>query len=142
MRAMSSEPEVPRGIIKGDGYAVTTLHDLGPGPGFLKVRRELDVDEFGVNAIVLPEGFESGFHYHERQQELYFVHRGTLEIEFGDGRLFLLPEGGMARVDAATHRKLRNAGKGDVVYVAVGAEGGYVGRDAHVPEGDQRVRRG
>ena len=54
-------------------------------PGFRKIRPELDVTEFGVNAIVLPAGIETGFHMHERQQELYFVHAGEIEIEFGDG---------------------------------------------------------
>ena len=58
---------------------------MGDGPGFRKVRRELDVTAFGVNAIVLPPGFEPGFHYHDEQEELYFVHQGEVEFEFGDG---------------------------------------------------------
>ncbi len=55
------------------------------GPGFRKVRKGLGVTAFGVNAIVLPPGIETGFHYHDEQEELYFVHRGTIEMEFGDG---------------------------------------------------------
>ena len=50
------------------------------GPGFRKVRRALGVTAFGVNAIELPAGFETGRHYHEEQEELYFVHRGRIEI--------------------------------------------------------------
>ena len=57
--------------------------------------------EFGVNAIVLPAGIETGPHMHERQQELYFVHAGEVEIEFGDGSTHVLGPGGLARVDAA-----------------------------------------
>jgi len=63
-----------------------------------------------------------------------------MEIEFGDGHVFDFPEGAMARVDAGTHRRLRNVGEDDAIYVAVGAEGGYVGRDGRVPEGEVRVR--
>ena len=37
-------------VLTGDGYAVGSLDALGEGPGFRKVRRELDVKEFGVNA--------------------------------------------------------------------------------------------
>jgi quercetin dioxygenase-like cupin family protein len=72
-------------IATGEGYSVGHLDDLGDGPGFRKIRPELDVTEFGVNAIVLPAGIETGFHMHERQQELYFVHSGWVEIEFDDG---------------------------------------------------------
>ena len=126
--------------MEGGGYAVGDLDGLGEGYGFRKIRKELDVTEFGVNAIVLPPGIETGFHAHERQQELYFVHRGEIEIEFGDGSKHVLGPGGLARVDAPTMRKLKNVGEDDAVYVIVGAEGGYVGRDGIAPEGEQRVR--
>jgi len=128
--------------IEGDGYAVANLDGLGEGYGFRKIRRELGVSEFGINAIVLPEDWETGLHYHERQQELYFVHAGEIEIEFGDGGVHRLGPGGVARVDAETVRKIRNRGPGDATYVIVGAEGGYVGRDGRLPEGeeDQRAR--
>ena len=129
------------GLAKGDGYAVATLDDLGEGPGFRKVRRELDVQEFGVNAIVMPPGIESGFHYHDDQEELYFVHAGTIEIEFGDGSVHRLGPGGFARVDAPTHRKVKSVGDEDAVYVIVGAKGGYVGRDGRRPEGEPQVRQ-
>ena len=32
---------------------------------------------FGVNAIEIPPGFQTGRHFHEEQEELYFVHRGA-----------------------------------------------------------------
>ena len=125
---------------KGDGYAVASLDSMGDGPGFRKIRRELDVTEFGVNAIVMPPEIESGFHFHEKQEELYFVHAGEIEMEFGDGTTHRLGPGGLARVDAATHRKVRNPGDSDAVYVIVGAKGGYVGRDGQAPEGEERVQ--
>ena len=125
-------------VVSGDGFAVGSLDGLGDGPGFRKVRRELDVKEFGVNAIVMPEGMSSGFHFHDRQEELYFVHSGEIEMEFGDGSKHRLGPGGLARVDAATHRKVENVGSGEAVYVIVGAEGGYVGRDGILPDGEPR----
>jgi mannose-6-phosphate isomerase-like protein (cupin superfamily) len=128
-------------VRKGEGYAVANLDDLGEGPGFRKVRKGLEVTAFGVNAIVLPAGIETGFHYHDEQEELYFLHRGTLEIEFGDGTVERLEAGGLARVDAATVRKLRNAGDVDAVYLCAGGKDGYVGRDGRVREGEeQRVK--
>ena len=127
------------GVRRGDGYAVGHLDDLGDGPGFRKVRRGLDVTAFGVNAIVMPAGYQSGFHAHETQEELYFVHRGTIEMEFGDGSLERLEEGAFARVDAATMRKMRNVGDRDAIYLCAGGKDGYVGRDAHVPAGEDRV---
>jgi len=125
---------------EGDGYQVASLDDLGQDYGFRKVRSELGVTEFGVNAIVLPPGIETGFHAHERQQELYFVHAGELEFQFGDGSKQVLGAGFFARVDASTMRKIKNVGDADAVYVIVGGEGGYVGRDGIAPEGEQRVR--
>lgn len=129
------------GTVSGDGYAVSSLDDIGEGYGFRKIRRELGVEAFGVNAIAIPPGFESGFHFHDEQEELYFVHSGQVEIEFGDGSTHTLAPGGLARVDAPTHRKVRNVGETDAVYVVVGAKGGYVGRDGRVPEGEQRINR-
>jgi quercetin dioxygenase-like cupin family protein len=126
-------------VKKGDGWAVGHLDDLGEGPGFRKVRKGLDVTAFGVNAIVVPPGYESGAHSHELQQELYFVHSGTVEIEFGDGSVERLEEGAFARVDAPTVRKLRNVGDGEAVYLCVGGKDGYVGRDGVAPEGEPRV---
>jgi mannose-6-phosphate isomerase-like protein (cupin superfamily) len=123
----------------GDGFAVAGLDGLGEGYGFRKIRRALDVKEFGVNAIVLPPGYETGSHLHERQEELYFVHRGTVEITL-DGTPHRLGEGGLARVDASTVRSVKNVGEGDAVYLIVGAAGGYVGRDGKLPEGETSPR--
>ena len=128
-----------RDVIEGDGYAVAHIDAMGDDYGFRKVRRAVGVTEFGVNAVVVPPGYGGGGHFHDEQQELYFVHRGTMEFEFGDGSTHLLGPGAVARVDAATVRRFRNVGDEDAVYVIVGAKGGYVGRDAHLPPGEERV---
>ena len=128
-------------VIAGDGWAVANLADLGDGPGFRKIRGQLGVDAFGVNAIVLPPGIETGRHFHDEQQELYFLHAGAVEMEFGDGSVQRLEAGGLARVDASTVRLIRNVGDTDAVYVCVGGKDGYVGRDGRLPEGeDSRTR--
>ena len=125
---MTKEP------IKGDGWAAASIDDLGDGPGFRKVRSALGVTAFGVNAVVLPPGFTSRRHFHERQQELYLVLRGELEFQLGEDRHTLGP-GGLVRVDPATVRALRNTSDTEeAVYFCVGGEGGYVGRDGQVPD--------
>jgi len=126
-------------ITKGEGYAVANLSDLGEGPGFRKIRKELGVTAFGANAIVLPPSYETGSHYHDEQEELYFLHHGRIEMEFGDGSTHELSPGGLARVDAATVRKVRNPSDSEeAVYVVVGGKDGYIGRDGRQPEGETR----
>jgi uncharacterized cupin superfamily protein len=125
-------------IVVGDGYAVANVDAIGEGYGFRKIRQALGVTAFGINAIVLPPGVETGRHYHDEQEETYFVHRGTLEFEFGDGSKHVLGPGGIARVDAATIRKVKNVSGEDAVYVIVGGKNGYVGRDGRLPEGEER----
>jgi quercetin dioxygenase-like cupin family protein len=121
--------------IEGDGYAVSSLEDLGQGYGFRKVRRELGVTAFGINAIVLPPGHRTGEHYHDEQEETYFVHSGEIEFRFGDGSAHVLGPGGFARVDPLTHRGMRNTGESDAIVLVVGGKGGYIGRDGK-PVGD------
>jgi len=131
-----------REVVEGEGYAVANIDGIGEGPGFRKIRRELGVTAFGINAIVLPAGIETGRHYHDEQEETYFVHRGRVEFEFGDGSTHVLGPGGVARVDAATVRRMKNVGDEDAVYVIAGGKDGYVGRDGRLPEGEEgRVRQ-
>ena len=120
----------------GDGWAIATLDDMGEGPGFRKIRHAVDVTAFGVNAIVFPPSFSAGYHFHDTQEELYFLHSGRMEIEFGDGTRHELRPGSVARVDAPTVRRLRNVGDEEAVVLVVGGKDGYVGRDAHLPEGE------
>jgi len=128
-----------RAVTKGEGYALANLADLGEGPGFRKVRKSLGVSAFGVNAIVLPASYETGRHYHEEQEELYFVHSGQIEMRFGDGSTHELGPGGLAWVDAPTVRGIRNLSDSEeAVYVIVGGKDGYVGRDGRQPEGEAK----
>src|SRR5215212_3228418 len=122
----------------GDGWAVGSIDGMGEGPGFRKVRREFD-----VNAVVMPPAYASGPHYHDRQEELYLVHRGEIEFTFGEGvdaASHILGPGGLARVDAPTVRRFRNVSETDeAIYLCVGGAGGYVGRDGRTV-GDEAAR--
>jgi quercetin dioxygenase-like cupin family protein len=123
--------------IHGEGYAVANIDMLGDRYGFRKIRRGLEVTAFGINAVALPPGYETGRHFHDEQEETYFVHRGIVEFQFGDGSSHVLGPGGVARVDPATVRKIRNlSADEDAVYVIAGGKDGYVGRDGRLPEGE------
>jgi quercetin dioxygenase-like cupin family protein len=123
-------------VMEGEGWAVGSVDALGDGPGFRKVRKALGVTAFGVNAIELPPGYETGRHYHDEQQELYFVHRGRIVITLNDDEAHELGPGGLARVDAATIRKIKNVGDEPAVYLVTGGKDGYVGRDGRLPDGE------
>lgn len=63
--------------------------------------------------------FEQGTgHYHEEQEELYVVTRGTLTMRFGD-EIRKLGPGSVARVAARTPRSHRNEGDEPVEMWAV-----------------------
>jgi uncharacterized cupin superfamily protein len=112
-----------------EGYALSTLDAMGEGYGFRKVRHAVGVTAFGINALVIPPGYESGIHYHDEQEETYFVHQGEIEFRFGDGTRHVVGPGGVARVDAATHRGIKNVGDCDAIVLVAGGKDGYVGRD-------------
>jgi uncharacterized cupin superfamily protein len=125
------------------GYSFTTLEELGDDYGFRKVRRALGVTAFGVNALVLPPGFSGFHHWHDNQDELYFVHRGRARVEIGD-EVHELGEGGLLHVESTTRRAVSNASDSeDLVLLIVGGKDGYVERDGHLvdPEGDLARRQ-
>jgi uncharacterized cupin superfamily protein len=114
------------------GYSLTTLEELGDDYGFRKVRRALGVTAFGVNALVLPPGFSGFHHWHDNQDELYFVHRGRARVEIGD-EVHELGEGGLLHVESTTRRTVANASDSeDLVLLVVGGKDGYVERDGHL----------
>ena len=121
-------------------YAFGTLEEMGDGPGFRKVRTALGVEAFGVNAIVMAPGHEGFLHYHDTQDELYFVHRGTARFEV-EGESRDLGPGGLLHVASTTPRKVSNAGSDECVVLVVGAKDGYVGRDGHLVDDADLERR-
>ena len=125
------------------GYMVSSLDELGEGHGFRKVRAALGVTAFGVNAIVFPARYEGPNHFHDTQDEHYFVHKGTATFTF-DGDEHSVGEGGLVHVESTTHRQISNRTDDDLVLLIVGGKGGYVERDGHLvnPEIDLPRRQG
>jgi mannose-6-phosphate isomerase-like protein (cupin superfamily) len=122
------------------GYAISSLDELGEGYGFRKIRRGLGVTAFGVNALVMPSGYEGFLHYHDTQDELYFVHRGTARFEVGDEVRELGP-GSIVHVESTTPRRFSNVGADDLVVLVVGGKDGYVERDGHLVDPERDLER-
>jgi mannose-6-phosphate isomerase-like protein (cupin superfamily) len=121
-------------------YSIASLDELGEGYGFRKIRQSLGVTAFGVNALVFPPGYEGPNHYHDTQDELYFVHRGTATFSF-DGEEHDVFEGGVVHVESTTHRMITNRGEGDLILFIVGGKDGYVERDGKVVSEEDLVKR-
>jgi len=108
-------------------HAFSSLDELGDGYGFRKVRKALGVEAFGVNAIVYPPRYEGPEHYHDTQDELYFVHKGRIRVDV-DGESRELEPGGLFHCSSTTPRRISNAGDEDAIVFVVGGRGGYVER--------------
>jgi mannose-6-phosphate isomerase-like protein (cupin superfamily) len=121
-------------------HAFATLDELGEGPGFRKVRQALGVTAFGVNAIVLPPGHVGFLHYHDEQDELYFVHSGTARFEI-EGESRDLGAGGLCHVESTTPRSVSNPFEEEAIVLVVGAKGGYVGRDGQLVDPERDLAR-
>jgi mannose-6-phosphate isomerase-like protein (cupin superfamily) len=122
------------------GYAKGSIDEMGEGPGFRRIRRELGVKAFGVNALIYPPGQEGFLHYHDEQDELYFVHRGRASFEV-DGDEFELGPGGVVYVESTTPRKIDNRTDQELVVLAVGGKEGYVGRDGQLVDVERDLPR-
>jgi mannose-6-phosphate isomerase-like protein (cupin superfamily) len=121
-------------------HAFSSLDELGDGPGFRKVRSALGVKAFGVNAVVYAPGHVGFEHYHDTQDELYFVHRGRVRVEVG-GETRDIGEGGIFHVESTTPRKVSNPFDENAVLFIVGGCNGYVERDGHLVDPTDIERR-
>jgi mannose-6-phosphate isomerase-like protein (cupin superfamily) len=121
-------------------HVISSLDDLGEGYGFRKVRRPLQVTAFGVNALVMPPGFDGFLHFHDVQDELYFVHQGTARFEV-EGQVRDLGPGSFVHVESTTPRKFSNAGEDDLIVLVIGGKDGYVERDGHLVDPDRDLQR-
>ena len=109
------------------GYSFGSIDEMGDGV-FRKVRRELGVTAFGVNVLVIPPGIVGRAHWHDEQDELYFVHSGRAKFDLPDESRELGP-GGLLHVESTTPRRFTNVGDEELVMLVVGGKDGYVGRD-------------
>ena len=121
-------------------HAFGSIDELGENYGFRKVRQPLGITAFGANVIVYPPGAQGVNHFHDVQDELYFVHSGTARFEV-DGEERVLGPGGLCHVESTTARKVSNAGEDDLVLLVVGGKDGYVERDGQVLSAEDLERR-
>ena len=118
---------MPGGTVKRMGWAASSVGELG-NETFRKVRRELGITAFGANVLVLQPGVTGRPHYHDEQDELYFVHEGHAIFDLPDDRIEL-GAGSMLHVESKTARRVTNPGPDELVMLVIGAKDGYVGRD-------------
>jgi mannose-6-phosphate isomerase-like protein (cupin superfamily) len=99
-----------------DAYAGTSV----PGE-FRWLAGALGTEQVAVTLLRIPphSDFEQGTgHYHERQEEVYIVTRGTLTMRFGD-EIRPVTAGQVVRVPGPTPRSHRNEGDEPVEMWAV-----------------------
>lgn len=104
--------------------------DPGSGERFQTLRRELGVNSFRMNLIVLQPGQRGRIHSHEAQEEVYVVLEGELTLGV-EGEERAIPTYNAVRVAPAVRRQLANRGSGRLVLLALGGAGEHVGRDGH-----------
>jgi uncharacterized cupin superfamily protein len=102
--------------------------ELDSDERFQTLRRELGVQSFGINLIMLEPRQRGRIHAHREQEEVYLVLDGELTLGI-DGYERVLGRNEIVRVGPAVRRQLVNRGPGRLVLLALGGSGEHVGRD-------------
>jgi uncharacterized cupin superfamily protein len=110
------------------GTSFTTL-DFEAGERFVPLRRQLGVESFGLNLMLLEPGQQGRIHRHRDQEEVYVVLEGTLTLELDGGETHTLQPRDAARVAPEVRRRLSNRGDTRVALLALGGAEPHVGRD-------------
>ena len=100
---------------------------------FVRLRRQLGVESFGMNLIVLQPRQRGRIHSHELQEEVYLVLEGELTL-VAEGGEHTLGRGELVRVAAPVRRQLVNRGPERLLLIALGGSGEHLGRDGHAWE--------
>ena len=114
----------------GTGWSVAHVDEVPPvkpdWPDTWKsIRHHFGVAAFGINAVTKDEGKVLIPEHHEQesgQQEVYFVHRGTVHATL-DGEPVTMHEGDIAAIEPATPRKFE-AGSSPSTLLVIGATPG------------------
>jgi uncharacterized cupin superfamily protein len=109
------------------GVAFTRLKD-DVEDRFQSLRRELGVSTFGLNLILLKPGQRGRIHRHQRQEEVYLVLEGTLEL-LVEGDPHTLHAGEVARIGPDVRRQLVNRSDKRLSVLAIGGAHDHEGRD-------------
>jgi uncharacterized cupin superfamily protein len=111
-----------------DDFTFATL-DPETGERFQRLRRELGVQSFGFNLMILRPGQRGRVHVHSEQEEVYLVLEGVLTL-IVEGDDHAVQRWGVARVPPRLRRQLVNAGPERVAMIALGGAGEHHSRDA------------
>ena len=95
---------------------------------FVRLRAELGVSTFGLNAILLGPGERGRIHAHRRQEEVYLVLEGRLVLSV-EGEDQTLERYDAVRVAPEVRRQLTNPGPERLVLLALGGAEPHDGRD-------------
>jgi uncharacterized cupin superfamily protein len=109
------------------GTAFTRLKD-DVDDRFQRLRAELGVSTFGLNLILLKPGQRGRIHRHQRQEEVYLVLEGRLEL-YVEGDPHTLETGEVARVGPDVRRQLVNRSADRLAVLAIGGAENHEGRD-------------
>src|SRR4051812_49619777 len=90
---------------------------------FVRLRADLGVTSFGLNQIVLHPGQRGRIHAHERQEEVYLVLEGTLDL-LVEGEEPSHERGELIRVAPGVRRQLVNRGPENLHLLAIGGARG------------------
>lgn len=91
-------------------------------PEQIDVGRETNLEKMNARLWFFEPGEKVSLHYHDVQEELYYVVSGTGQILVGeDPERVEIPEGGMIKPAPETPRQLRNDTDETVVWLIVGA---------------------
>ena len=96
---------------------------------FRRLRRDLGVESFGINLLVMEPGQRSRIHRHERQEEVYLPLRGELTLSVEGEQEHVLGTDDLVRVGAGVRRQLINRGSERLEVLALGGHGAHEGRD-------------
>ena len=109
------------------GASFATL-DLEAGERFVALRRQLGVESFGLNLMLLEPGQRGRVHRHERQEEVYVVLAGTLTLAI-EGEERELARNSAVRIAPGVRRQLINRGSATLALLALGGAQPHEGRD-------------
>lgn len=83
---------------------------------------ELGMESLRARMWYFEPGEKVSLHYHDEQEELFYVVKGTGQVVVGEDRKEIeVPEGGVFRPETETPRHLRNDSDEEVVWLIVGA---------------------
>jgi len=110
-----------------DGVSFAQL-GVADGDRFQRLRHELGVTTFGLNAIAFAPGQAGRIHRHARQEEVYLVLEGELSLMV-EGEEHRLGQGALARVAPGVRRQLVNRRPERLLLLALGGAHEHEGRD-------------